>query len=79
MQKAEHWLEEKLNAHKENPYQTIIEMLLTTNRAIEQFIENPNSKLAKEILESCLAYNNIFLRQSIGDVANLKNKSSKHK
>ena len=59
---TEQWLETKLQQYKQNPQQTLEEILLSTTEIIDQY----NSKNIESVylLESCLEHNKLFLIKS---------------
>lgn len=60
MEKTEDWLNDKLFNYKHNPIITLEDMLSTTTDVIKQYINSPNLT-SKEVLESCLKHNELFL------------------
>jgi len=63
MQTTKEWLKEKVRAYEQNPKETLEDMLVATKDAMLQFLNNPTSKAAKGVFESCIEHNTLFLNK----------------
>jgi hypothetical protein len=60
---TEDWLKHQMSEYDKNPEQTLEDMLVRTTDVIEQFINNPESKATKGLLDICFRHNKLFLEQ----------------
>lgn len=63
MTATQEWLNEQLCLFEHNPVQTLADMLFSTNRVIEKYINDKNSKLTEEVLVSCMEHNKLFFEE----------------
>ena len=63
MKTTEEWLKNKLLDYKNNPKETIEDMLINTTDIMQQYNNNPNSKATKGISESCVTHNQLFINE----------------
>lgn len=61
MENTNEWLENKLIMYNKNPKETLEDLLLSTIDVMIQFKNNPTSKTAKGVFESCIEHNELFL------------------
>ena len=62
-EETEKWLREKIKDYNIDPKQTLEDMLESTTYVMTQYNNNPNSKVAKGIFESCIKHNKLFLKK----------------
>lgn len=61
---TEDWLKHKMSEYDKNPEETVENLLVRTTDVIEQFVNNPESKATKGLLEMCLKHNKLFLEKN---------------
>lgn len=61
MKTTEDWLKEKVWEYEQDPKETLENMLATTNDVMLQYKNNPKSKAAKGVFDSCIEHNKLFL------------------
>lgn len=55
------WMNQKMIDYNKNPQKTLEDLLVDTTESIRQYIDNPESKTAKGVLQSCLECNELFI------------------
>ena len=55
------WIEEKISDYNNDPRETLLVILSSTVRAIQQFVNAPFSVTSKGVLEACLEHDKLFL------------------
>lgn len=63
MKTTEQWLQDKLFLYKDDPKETLEDMLVTTTGIIDRFLKDPESKLHKGLLETCVEHHKLFLKE----------------
>jgi hypothetical protein len=66
---TKHWLKQKVLEYEQNPIETLENMFAVTNDIMIQYKNNPTSKAAKGVFDSCIEHNKLFLVE-IGVVDN---------
>jgi hypothetical protein len=61
MRDQDKWIEEKLKNYKENPIETLVDLLQNTTDVIEQYRKAPNSLACKGLLQNAEQCNQRFL------------------
>jgi hypothetical protein len=63
MQTTEQWLEDQLIFYKDDPRETLEDMLVNTTDIIKRFSKDPTRKMNQDLLETCLKHNELFLKE----------------
>lgn len=61
MNTTEEWLKEKFWEYEQDPKEALGNMLAITNDVMIQYKNNPTSKAAKGVFDSCIEHNKLFL------------------
>ncbi len=58
---TENWLNEKISDYEDNPTEALEDILSYTHDVMIQYQNDPTSKAAKAVFDSCIDHNKIFL------------------
>ena len=63
MKTTEDWLQEAIFKYENNELGALEDMIVITNNIMFQYKNDPKSRAAKSVFDSCIEHNTLFLKE----------------